>query len=837
MGGATAVLPESGVGASRPLRLTPVSPLPERLAVGGGTAVFLDGLCSHPDGAISSLRVSIDDVDHPVLAEGMPPPGVSDRWRAGRRTPGGDGDGYWWAIVPIPAVTRPRLARLRLRARTHAGAEAVGELGVIELHPTVDVGEAAPPARSRARDRRGDGEAGSGQDLIAVCMATYEPPLDLFRRQIDSIREQTHENWVCVISDDHSSPQRLEQMREAIGDDERFSLSPGAERLGFYGNFERALALAPEDAAYVAMCDQDDRWYPEKLDALAKKLGGATKLVYSDMRIVDRTGEIKFDTYWSYRRNNHTNFGSLLIANTVTGAASLFTREVLDYALPFPPRYGANYHDHWVAVVAMALGEIAYVDRPLYDYVQHEGAVLGHARANGLMRGRALRRDAREGGGGNSGVRAHLGSLRLPRGMRSMYFTHYCGTAITAQVAEMRCGPVMGKAKRRTLKWFADSVRATAWLAARSPRRWVGRTETLRREQALLGGLAWRRYAEVRKRLTALPLPGSGQNGRALSAPGARGGPAPAPAAAASADGASEGGPWLTPILVDYFTRDGSTLMMRLLATSPNIAVEDQYPYERKYFNYLWRWSRMLDRGQWPSESWSPSGLASITQERHIALLGPPPWSPRALIESAPGEEWMSSRLFELAWQEFSARAARATAGSTGDPGAVRFYAEKHLDTWLLDRGELPAYELLVLLRDPRDSYVSITAFNEKRGTAGFGRSRVASDREHLDQLIARQRERLRWIAGLLAQDDPSVVRYDELVLDMEAVARRLEARLGVSLHPQTAREDAQMRKAHVSASSPESSVGRWRSELDAETIEIFRSELGEELEAVGFEV
>ncbi len=129
------------------------------------------------------------------------------------------------------------------------------------------------------------------------------------------------------------------------------------------------------------MCDQDDRWYPEKLEVLESSMEPGTKLVYSDMRIVDRTGRVRSDTYWTYRRNNHTNFGSLLLANTVTGAASLFARDVLDYALPFPPHYGAGYHDHWVALVAMALGDVGYVDRPLYDYVQHGEAVLGHARA------------------------------------------------------------------------------------------------------------------------------------------------------------------------------------------------------------------------------------------------------------------------------------------------------------------------------------------------------------------------------------------------------------------------------------------------------------------------
>src|SRR5207244_26954 len=62
--------------------------------------------------------------------------------------------------------------------------------------------------------------------------------------------------------------------------------------------------------------------------------------------------------------------------------AALFRRDVLDYALPFPPEVDEQKHDHWIAIVAMALGDIHYVPRPLYDYVQHAEAELGHAAAN-----------------------------------------------------------------------------------------------------------------------------------------------------------------------------------------------------------------------------------------------------------------------------------------------------------------------------------------------------------------------------------------------------------------------------------------------------------------------
>lgn len=389
--------------------------------------------------------------------------------------------------------------------------------------------------------------------------------------------------------------------------------------------------------------------------------------------------------------------------------------------------------------------------------------------------------------------------------------------------------------KVRTLQRFGDSGRGIAWLASRSARPLLGATETLGRERAMLGGLAWRRFVEWRSRAQAL------RRFRAGSAESANGAGI-APVGTATRTGASgqrggRGDEWLEPILLDYFTRDGSTLMMRLLASSPQIAVEQAYPYERKYFAYLWRWSRILERGDWPADMWGPRAFGSLAQERRAALLGPPPWRPRSLLESRPGEQQMSARCFELAWREFSGRAARWTRAEHGDRQAdVRYYAEKHLNTWLIDREELPQLRLIALLRDPRDTYVSINAFNSLRGNTGLGRDNAESDREHLYQLISRQRDRLRWIAGLLDAGEVPVIRYEDLVRDLPGVARKLEAWLGIELRPEAALGDTQVKRLHMSAKSPEESIGRWRHELDPEVAGIFADELAPELEAVGLE-
>ena len=180
----------------------------------------------------------------------------------------------------------------------------------------------------------------SAEPLIAICMTTYNPRLDLFRAQIASLREQTHENWICVVSDDCSRPDLYAGIREELEGDERFFLSQPDERLGYYRNFERVLGLVPEEAELVALCDQDDRWHQDKLEALREAAGPEVTLAYSDMNLVDEDGKLLSPTYWTERRTNHTNMTSLMVANTITAAASLFPRRLLDYALPFPAPLG-----------------------------------------------------------------------------------------------------------------------------------------------------------------------------------------------------------------------------------------------------------------------------------------------------------------------------------------------------------------------------------------------------------------------------------------------------------------------------------------------------------------
>ena len=419
------------------------SPLPASLPAGTATAVFLSGTCFHREERIGGLELVVGGARRRSAAYGMPRPDVHDA----RRVPGSFRSGFWGTVVVEPP------ADVAVAARLAGGRELIAPLGTVQAAP-----RRQPP-------RHGHAAAG----LIAVCMATYEPEPGRLRAQIESLRVQTDRHWVCVISDDGSSPARFAGLKAAVAGDERFDVSRSPRRRGFYGNFERALQMAPAEAELVALCDQDDVWHPDKLGALRNGLGDAV-LVYSDQRLVDPGGRVLRETLWERRRNNHTDLTSLLVANTVTGAATLLRRSVVELALPFPNAPGVVFHDHWLALVALASGGIAYVDRPLYDYVQHAGAVFGEV-------GRGWR-------------------PRPWRAARGAYFLGYVGREVLALTLLARCARTLEPDQRRALERFLaapDSAPAFAWLAARPLRALWGRNETLGTELGLAQGILWRR--------------------------------------------------------------------------------------------------------------------------------------------------------------------------------------------------------------------------------------------------------------------------------------------------------------------------------------------------------
>lgn len=342
--------------------------LNEPFIVGKGSVLYLSGWCYHPRRPIKRLSVLVDGAAHPVINHSMGDVDVLMRQAPDKDSTGNSLTSGFWTALPFVAFDgEVRSVELSLEAVLDNDETCVADLGELSVLPAIkEPTDDFLPAASHA-----DGP------LITICMATYNPPPDLFALQVKSLIEQTHQNWLCIICDDCSDESNWKIILEVAAQDERFRVRRNSKRLGFFRNFERCLKLVPSGTAFVALADQDDYWYPNKLEECLAAFKPETTMVYSDMEVVTRGGEMISKTLWAERENNYTDLEALLFANTVTGASIVFRSRLLEEILPFPCLPGDSYHDHWIACVALTNGALGYIPKPLYAWRQHETNACG----------------------------------------------------------------------------------------------------------------------------------------------------------------------------------------------------------------------------------------------------------------------------------------------------------------------------------------------------------------------------------------------------------------------------------------------------------------------------
>lgn len=219
---------------------------------------------------------------------------------------------------------------------------------------------------------------------ISIVMCTYNGAAYL-DEQLESIRLQTVQPRELVICDDGS----LDRTPEIVKDFAKHVTFPvryvvNAHRLGVTRNFAKAMREAK--GQYIALCDQDDVWYADKLEkqmalmAATEKECGSDKpiLVHSDLRVVSENRELINNSLFNYQKLSPTwirPLDTLLIQNFVTGCSVIVNRALVEVALPLPSR--AVMHDWWLALCASLFGEIRTLPEATIDYRQHANNQVG----------------------------------------------------------------------------------------------------------------------------------------------------------------------------------------------------------------------------------------------------------------------------------------------------------------------------------------------------------------------------------------------------------------------------------------------------------------------------
>ena len=102
------------------------------------------------------------------------------------------------------------------------------------------------------------------QELVSVIMPTFNAGKFL-SGSIDSILGQTYRNLELLITDDHSTdPETLRILKEYAEKDSRVKVEYLSDNHG--PGFARDRSIDRAQGRYIAFCDSDDRWFPDKLE-------------------------------------------------------------------------------------------------------------------------------------------------------------------------------------------------------------------------------------------------------------------------------------------------------------------------------------------------------------------------------------------------------------------------------------------------------------------------------------------------------------------------------------------------------------------------------------------
>ena len=209
--------------------------------------------------------------------------------------------------------------------------------------------------------------------------ARYLPAL------LDSLRAQSDGDWRMLVRDDGSSDDTRALLDEAARQDSRIEWCPGAtERLGVTGSFGALMAEAlRRDAAFFALCDQDDVWLPDKLARLRAAIGTASDgqhpvLAYSDLQVVDDRLNRLHSSFFAQSGAGRAWLSPsfwVLQHHLVPGCAMMGNRALLARCVPLPPH--AVIHDWWILLSAASMGQVVAVADPLILYRQHGSNTIG----------------------------------------------------------------------------------------------------------------------------------------------------------------------------------------------------------------------------------------------------------------------------------------------------------------------------------------------------------------------------------------------------------------------------------------------------------------------------
>lgn len=271
--------------------------------------------------------------------------------------------------------------------------------------------------------------------------------------------------------------------------------------------------------------------------------------------------------------------------------------------------------------------------------------------------------------------------------------------------------------------------------------------------------------------------------------------------------------PKLQPLVLTSNGRSGTTWFMRLLSQHPAIVTCEIYAYETRVWPFWMQLLQFLSQRANPIET---------------------PFS----ADYPPKAAAFCQQTLDAFYQHLA-----EAQGLVTSPSELTYFAEKNNVNPNIDllMEIYPRGKEIILVRDFRDVACSVLAFNNKRGSEGFGRQKFKSDEEYVRKVMKNSAFGLqrRWKKR---KKQAHLVRYEDLILSPEETLGGVLEYLKLDSSQEAiakminkASEDTPYTGWHQTSSSAKDSIGRWRQDLDPSLQKVCNKVLADSLREFGY--
>ena len=227
----------------------------------------------------------------------------------------------------------------------------------------------------------------SDKKTISIAMTTYNGE-KYIEKQLRSIFSQTMQADEIIICDDCSNDRTLEIVRGLVAEynmQTQVRLVENQKNLGYIRNFHHAISMTSGD--YLFLADQDDEWYPDKLERVltvmeqtqAEAICTAFDLIDGNSAMIEDTERFQMD---SLLRNagpglTQITFHQLAFRNFVPGCTYCCTRRTAQTYLEIESQ--VLPHDYQIMFVGALLGKVYFLNEKTIAYRLHGNNTIGFA--------------------------------------------------------------------------------------------------------------------------------------------------------------------------------------------------------------------------------------------------------------------------------------------------------------------------------------------------------------------------------------------------------------------------------------------------------------------------